>query len=124
MSEYILELDGLPPSINKAFPSTRSGRRFKSKEYTQFTRYVADLMTGAQTPIGHLSVEIDLIAPDWHTKSGDARIRDCGNYSKTLIDAVFANLDTDDKWIWSERIKKVDGPAKKTIIRIFELDFQ
>lgn len=122
--ELVVEIPCLPPSVNKAYPSTRSGRRFKSSEYKKFCDLVDSLMEDAHTPVGRLSVEIELISDDWYTKSGDARRRDCGNYSKTCLDAVFANLEVDDKWIWSEKISKVDGDVKRTIVRIYEIDLQ
>lgn len=122
--ELVIEIPGLPPSVNKAYPSNKSGRRFKSSEYQQFCKLVESLMEECYTPVGRLSVDIELISDDWYTKDGDARKRDCGNYSKTCLDAVFANLNVDDKWIWSETIRKVDGNDKRTVVRIYEIDLQ
>jgi len=118
---FELHIPCLPITVNKAYPTSRSGRRFKSPELKRFNDIVHRAMfTNEAQPEGRLSVEIELYA-DWYIRNGSIRKIDCDNYIKTLVDSVFANLDSDDCQIWDLKVSKVDGLIG-TRIRIYELD--
>ena len=117
----------LPLSVNKAFKSVKRGRmvfRAKSKEYKEYLDALeAEMPEELNTPIGPLSVEIDLVAPDWYCKNGNIRKVDADNYIKCLLDGVFAHLDTDDSCIFDIRVQKIHSEHERaTELRIFELD--
>ena len=118
--EFTVELPGLPLSVNKAY----RGRRFKTKELTSYKGFVASHMVGAETPVGRLSVEVDLVSDDWICQNGNIRKRYIDNSLKTLLDSLFACLDTDDSYIWDLKVRKVHGPIQKTVVRIYELELQ
>lgn len=117
-------IDRLPPSINSCYVASEiRGKRFKTKEYKDWdilVKFTLNKLQNIPHFVGILSVEIELHAPDWMTKKG-VRKRDCDNYSKTAVDAVFKNLKIDDSWVFEQNIKKVHGPYYKTVVRIFDL---
>ena len=118
--ELTVELPGLPLSVNKAY----RGRRFKTKELTQYKAFVGSYVDCINSPVGKLSVEVDLIADDWMCKNGNVKKRDIDNCLKTLLDSIFSCLDTDDSYIWDLKVRKIDGPEAKTVVRIYELELQ
>ena len=120
MMEFTVEVPGLPLSVNKAY----RGRRFKTKELTSYKAFVGSHMGNMHTPVGKLSVEVDLISDDWMCKNGNVKKRDIDNCLKTLLDSIFSCLDTDDSYIWDLKVRKVDGPIQKTVVRIYELELQ
>lgn len=65
----------------------------------------------------NLKVNI-LIFEDWYCKNGSVKKKDVANREKFLIDAVFEALGIDDRFIFIERIEKIQSASEKAIIDI------
>ena len=67
-----------------------------------------------------LRVEVE-IHEDWFTKKGLMARKDVANREKFLVDAVFAAMGLDDKYIWELEVKKVQNKTEEfAIIKIEE----
>ncbi len=118
----LIEIPDLPLSINAAF-ATFKGRRITTRAYKEWLCLVERCIPdGIPDFAGSLlSVEIDLLAPNWMTQKGEPRKVDADNYAKTCIDSIFMHLPVDDSRIFTLKVSKVSGPVPKTIVRIFDL---
>jgi len=120
----IIEIPELPCSVNKAF-STFRGHRITTRDYKAWARLVEQYIPDNIPDLSRscLSVEIDLIAPNWFTKVGSIRKVDVDNYAKTCLDAIFYHLPIDDSHIFTLKISKVvsDSQNRRTVVRIYDL---
>lgn len=123
----LVELDGLPISINKAYATNfKTRRRFKTKEYAEFEKKIkhADYFELFEiTPKTKLEVNIYLIA-NWFTKSGKIRVIDAANYEKTLIDCISKHLGFDDSQIFKLSIHKRKSVLMTDRTRVYVYEIQ
>lgn len=111
------EFNGLPPSANSCYPTSRSGRRFKSGKYKDFQTLfsIAAKKHKPQLPlIGNLKCEYDFY---WL----DKRRRDIGNLEKALSDTLTQmGFWNDDSQITVLHMERHTGNPL-TVIRITEI---
>lgn len=91
-----------PPSVNNAFPTSRSGKRFPSPRYKAFKENAAIwLLTQRKRVLqGDLKVEMKLFRPQ---KRGDI-----DNYSKCIFDVLKGVCFEDDSQIAELHISRFD----------------
>ena len=108
----------LPPSLNNAYPSNKSGRRFLSKEGSVYKQILALRVKqaareqGFSVPEGaRLSFTLRLYFPD-------RRRTDIDNRVKLPLDAVCAALSVDDSTVDSIQVTRgaVDKVAPRCTI--------
>lgn len=103
----------LPPSANHAFPSSRSGGRYKSDAYKQFQKDCQPYMKGYVE--GDVEVEYNFL---WK----DKRRRDIMNFEKCLTDTLvdYGVID-DDSHIKRMVIEYHHGePETRIMIKPYE----
>lgn len=123
---FELKIPAFPISVNHCFKQGRKwGTRYKTKEYLAWEKQAeVALCQVKEIPkfFGTLSVEIELHAPDWFTKKGNARKKDLDNFSKTVLDSVFKHLEIDDSWIFELKMVKINSNSQfLTVLRIAEM---
>ena len=116
---FQLELEELPPSVGRAYPTNRNGRRYLSDVGKEFKTRVGwackaeGLDIPAKTP---LSVHLIFYFPQNRIN----KKIDIENLQKLLIDALMEASATpaDDKWIWQLHAYKRLGESARTVVRI------
>ena len=115
-----------PPSVNKAYASTRGGRRVLSKEgrlYKQAVREVIGKAYGLKPHILgdvdklHLSITLHTrcINKGWSTGNAKSRYKrvDVSNRVKLLEDALFESIDLDDSHVFCLNICKTHSESEE-----------
>ena len=124
----------MPPTINKAYITTRSGRRILSTEGKAYKQQVkvkvgllADLKSIgiADTPV---RLEIDLYLPvlnkGWSmgkTKSRYKRV-DVSNRVKLIEDAFFESIGVDDSQVFVLIVRKHNSDEQGALLSLFQED--
>lgn len=113
-----------PPSVNKAYATTRSGRRLLTSEGKLFKQSVRDIIgqkyavaTPELSRIGTVPLELTITLytatenKGWLQGKAKNRYKrvDVSNRVKLLEDAVFESLDSDDCLVFSLHVHKVQS---------------
>ena len=110
----------LPPSVNKAYVTTRSGRRILSAAGKEYKRVVASKVAEhcasrpetvfSEVPLS-LSIDLHLATENKGWSKGTAKTRykriDASNRVKLLEDAFFEVLGVDDSLVFYLCVRKV-----------------
>jgi len=118
----IIELDSIPPSLNKMY-MTCGRYRDLSPEARKWKEKTLIQLNGLKTPEefleAKLKVQVAFYSPSWHCRNGSIRKRDCSNYEKATMDAIFSSLEgLDDKQIWEITLRKVEAEQEKVSVLI------
>ena len=118
MSELLLsiELEGLPPTVNHLYRSTRSGRRYKTevgREYQQsISNAIMEAYTGSEPYTG--AVELHVIF-----ETNNRRKWDIDNRIKALQDCLsMAGVLLDDRQVEALSVRRVYGCRMATKIEV------
>ena len=116
-----------PPSINTSYeirPShVRGGKlRMGIGLRADIRRWVSDaqmMMPGTVEldPEMIYSLVINLYT-NWLTQEGKIRRKDCGNYEKFIVDALFNRYHIDDSLLWWRLIKKIHSPGEEKVVLV------
>lgn len=101
-----IKIESDPMPLNRAYPTNKQGRRFLSKEGSDFKRLVSIATRNAYLSQGFkfseetqfLSTEVFFYSPKLFTKTGKLNQKkpDTSNCIKLLEDAIFETLGIDD----------------------------
>lgn len=113
-----VELDGLPPTVNHLYRSTRGGRRYKTKDGREWQNATALAMRAAKKDrapwSGGAAMDVLFI-------SADRRRWDIDNRIKALQDCLAeAGVLKDDKQIIDLRARREYGRADRTLVTVSE----
>lgn len=110
-----------PPSVNKAYVTTRSGRRILSSKGKEYKRSVASIVAKhcadkPSTSIDEVKLELTIKLhmetenKGWSTGKAKTRYKrvDASNRVKLLEDALFSVLGVDDSLVFSLHVEKIN----------------
>lgn len=109
-----------PPSVNKAYVTTRAGRRILSAEGKEYKRAVASAIAAycankpdtvfKVVPLA-LTINLHMVTENRGWSKGTAKSRykkvDASNRVKLLEDAIFSCLDVDDSLVFDLHVHKI-----------------
>lgn len=123
----------MPPSLNNAYPSNKSGRRFKSKEYSLWekdfgvwaflnpkTMHEARLLYAGNKQKLELSCLYVFNYKRVICKDGTSKKLDLDNRAKPLLDAVTKAIGFDDSVIWKLTLLKATGEREYCNVELNE----
>lgn len=110
------------PSVNHLY-FTHRGRRILTAEARKLKKEIYTMVDFQKTlnrdTLNNKNLKVNiLIFEDWYCKNGSVKKKDVANREKFLIDAVFEALGIDDRFIFIERIEKIQSASEKAIIDI------
>ena len=113
-----LELEGLPPTVNHLYRSTKGGRRYKTADSKQYQEYAsANIMsewTGKPAYSGAVDLRITF-------ETDDRRRWDIDNRIKALQDCLrAAHVLVDDAQVESLTVRRIYGYRKATLLEVRE----
>jgi Holliday junction resolvase RusA-like endonuclease len=121
MNEFILEVPGHPPSVNRVWRKF-GNRMVKSKDYIEWEQDVAAvcLMRGNLAYYKtfakkRYSLDLKIVDISWDYKNGNPKKPDLTNFIKAAEDAVCKVYGWDDVYCMSLHVSKVIGDSAKTV---------
>lgn len=109
-------IEGKPVSTNHAYPTSRQGRRYMSKEGRQYKSLVADT---AQYTYTHREPQEGPVQVHIEYTFGDKRRRDVNNYDKIIVDALEGIVFENDTQVDTLLLHKTYGDSFSTNIRVY-----
>jgi len=121
-----------PPSVNKAYVTTRSGRRILSAKGKEYKREVARIVAEhcadkPETVLGEVKLELTINLhmrtenKGWSTGKSKNRYKrvDASNRVKLLEDALFSVLGVDDSLVFLLHVEKIESDEEPfTIVQL------
>ena len=109
------------PTINHLYYH-RGNMKIITKEARELKKEIKDIVIKSLPFIcvnlnDGLIVDVE-IHENWLTKKGEVKKKDVSNREKFLIDSVFDALEIDDKFIFEQRMKKVQDKEEFSLIKI------
>lgn len=117
MSLLNIELDGLPPSVNKLYRKSMNGHIYVPKQVKEYKERVKKEISKHDVKVSDKKIRLVMI---FELKG--KRDRDIDNMLKILLDGMNKLIYEDDKQVTEIHCKKVHGKVNKTSIRVDEID--
>ena len=116
----IIKIPFKTPSINHLYGHTKFGSFYLKPEAKKLREKIREVVYKKKwiLPIDtKLSIGVE-IHENWLTKKGEVKIKDIANREKFLIDSIFEALGIDDKFIFEQKMLKVQDEKEFALIRI------
>jgi hypothetical protein len=108
------------PTINHLYWH-KGNIKILTKEARELKKKIYELVPTNNIEVGtKLKVEVE-IYENWLTKKGEVKKKDISNREKFLIDSIFDALGIDDKFIFEQKMKKVQSDQEFAIILIKQM---
>ncbi len=113
-----LSIPYLPPSVNTHYMFRVQGGRIKVALSAAAAKWKADaalFMGPHKLRDEKYRVQVILVSK-WHDKTEEPLRKDCRNHGKLAVDALFERYGKNDKWVWDDRVLKVDDDEVEGVI--------
>jgi len=116
-----ITLDRSPLSMNSAYPSSKSGRRFLSQDGKEYKKQIELAIGNKRLDVKsnqYVTAEVHCYFKDVFNKDGSIKKRkhDLDNHLKLLFDSASSCLGFDDSLIMSIEAHKRQGEPKTILI--------